>query len=112
MSTKKGDFLSNRNQASLKIMPSTKIYLNVPYAEKDAAKALGARWDAANKKWYAPGNLDIANFAKWHDQSAAPTKSTDKPQTSSLPKNSTSGVFTQPTIKDFIAYNGDEPPWD
>jgi len=29
-----------------------KIYLNVPYKEKDEAKANGARWDANAKKWY------------------------------------------------------------
>jgi hypothetical protein len=31
---------------------SKKIYLNVPYAEKDKAKADGARWDPGAKKWY------------------------------------------------------------
>ena len=50
-------------------MTSSKIYLNVPYAEKDAAKALGAKWDAAKKKWYAPGAIDIAQFAKWTPES-------------------------------------------
>jgi len=29
-----------------------RIYLNVPYKEKDNAKASGARWDANIKKWY------------------------------------------------------------
>ena len=28
-----------------------KIYLNVPYSEKDQAKELGARWDPDIKKW-------------------------------------------------------------
>ncbi len=31
---------------------STKTYLEVPYAEREAAKKLGARWDPAAKKWY------------------------------------------------------------
>lgn len=30
-------------------------YLNVPYAEKDRAKAAGAKWDPDKKKWYHPG---------------------------------------------------------
>jgi hypothetical protein len=96
-------------------MSSSKTYLNVPYAEKDAAKALGAKWDATNKKWYAPGTLNISDFAKWHDQSAAITTSarlTGKPESLDKPKTTLSGVFTQPTIKDFVAYAGDEPPWD
>ena len=41
-----------------------KFNLKVPFAEKDAAKALGARWDAANKLWYVEGK-DMAPFAKW-----------------------------------------------
>ena len=31
---------------------SGKIYLNVSYAQKDDAKAKGARWDAGKKQWY------------------------------------------------------------
>ena len=31
---------------------SNKIYLNVAYAQKDDAKAKGARWDADKKQWY------------------------------------------------------------
>ncbi len=31
-----------------------KIYLNVPYKEKDEAKKLGARWDPDSKLWYIP----------------------------------------------------------
>ena len=33
---------------------SGRIYLDVPFAHKDAAKAAGARWDQAAKSWYAP----------------------------------------------------------
>jgi hypothetical protein len=29
-----------------------RIYLNVPYEEKDRVKSLGARWDPAKKKWW------------------------------------------------------------
>ena len=32
-----------------------KTYLNVPYAEKEIAKAHGARWDAVTKKWFVWG---------------------------------------------------------
>ena len=31
-----------------------RVYLNVPYDEKDDAKKLGAWWDADKKLWYAP----------------------------------------------------------
>ena len=39
--------------------------LNVPFAEKDEAKRLGASWDAARKKWYVPQGVDPAPFSRW-----------------------------------------------
>ncbi len=39
------------------------LFLNVPYAEKNEAKALGAKWNAKVKKWYAESNY--IKFAKW-----------------------------------------------
>lgn len=39
------------------------ILLNVPYAEKDEAKSLGAKWDPNLKKWYAV--RDYPKFRKW-----------------------------------------------
>ena len=40
-------------------------YLNVPFSEKDAAKALGARWDAVQRKWFVPDGLALENFNAW-----------------------------------------------
>jgi len=39
--------------------------LDVPYAEKDAAKALGARWDPTRRCWYVPDGLDATPFLRW-----------------------------------------------
>lgn len=39
--------------------------LKVPYAEKDEAKALGARWNPTRKSWYVPDGVAIEPFAKW-----------------------------------------------
>ncbi len=41
------------------------FFLTVPFGEKDEAKALGARWDAAKKKWYVPPGKDRAAFERW-----------------------------------------------
>ncbi len=41
------------------------IFLRVPYSEKDAAKALGARWDALARSWYCPDGADLALFKRW-----------------------------------------------
>lgn len=42
-----------------------RIDLNVPFAEKDEAKRLGARWDGERKVWYVPEGIDAAAFSKW-----------------------------------------------
>ena len=41
------------------------ILLEVPFAEKDVAKQLGARWNPILRKWYIPEGLDPAPFATW-----------------------------------------------
>lgn len=98
-------------------MPTPKTYLNVPYAQKDAAKALGARWDAANKKWFVPAGKDIASFAQWQTDEQLASSSSET-ITKRLPANnaaqtvSAAGVFTYPTIAEFVPYSGDFPPWD
>jgi hypothetical protein len=40
------------------------VYLDVPYAEKDEAKALGARWDPAAKRWFDP-RPPTAGLQRW-----------------------------------------------
>lgn len=40
-------------------------FLNVPYAEKDEARALGARWNPGRKKWYVPTGVPLEPFEKW-----------------------------------------------
>jgi hypothetical protein len=46
---------------------SPRKYLNVPYAEKDAAKRLGAMWDAEQKKWFVRGDVP-EGLAKYANQ--------------------------------------------
>ena len=42
-----------------------RIDLNCPYAEKDVAKGLGARWDAARKVWFIVDVEDLTPFMRW-----------------------------------------------
>ncbi|ECH4586182.1 DUF1738 domain-containing protein [Salmonella enterica] len=44
-----------------------RTYLAVPFAEKNEAKALGAKWDKDAKSWYAPEGVDVATsgLARW-----------------------------------------------
>ncbi|MDL2355245.1 MAG: DUF5710 domain-containing protein [Pseudomonadota bacterium] len=41
------------------------MILKVPYAEKDEAKALGARWNAQRKAWYVPDGTAASPFERW-----------------------------------------------
>jgi hypothetical protein len=39
--------------------------LNVPFADKDRAKALGATWQPDQKRWVVPKGRDLALFQSW-----------------------------------------------
>ncbi|NHQ88563.1 hypothetical protein HA050_20910 [Iodobacter sp. HSC-16F04] len=77
-----------------------RVNLKVPFAEKDSAKALGARWDAAKKVWYIVDKADLSPFLQWIDDKAAPAavSAPVKPATRPLP------------IQEGVDYG--EPPWD
>jgi Domain of unknown function (DUF5710) len=51
-----------------------RIYLNVPYSQKDTAKSLGARWDQGTRRWFVPSKIPIDQFNQW-----LPVKRPSKP---------------------------------
>lgn len=57
-------FNQPESQALTAVLPE-KIFIDVPFKQKDEAKALGAQWDRQEQSWYVPANVDIAPFAKW-----------------------------------------------
>lgn len=44
---------------------ATDTPLNVPFTDKDRAKALGAHWQPEHKHWFVPAGRDLAPFAAW-----------------------------------------------
>lgn len=50
-----------------------RINLKTPFAEKEEAKALGARWDPKKKCWYIQNVADLSPFARWITDSPAST---------------------------------------
>ncbi|MBS7780617.1 hypothetical protein KHY18_21730 [Acidovorax sp. CCYZU-2555] len=46
-------------------MKQAQLLLNVPFAAKDQAKGLGARWDPQQRSWYVPLGVDIQPFQAW-----------------------------------------------
>lgn len=39
--------------------------LIVPFAEKDEARRLGARWDSARRVWYVENMENLVPFLRW-----------------------------------------------
>jgi len=57
------------NQAQTPKAPeNSRQFLAVPYGERNAAKAAGAKWDATAKSWYAPAGVDAAPLQRWLPQ--------------------------------------------
>lgn len=42
-----------------------RLALEVPFAQKDLARAAGAKWDKESKSWYAPEGADIEALGRW-----------------------------------------------
>ncbi len=55
-----------------------RLYIKVPYDEKDAAKALGAKYDPAKKQWYVPQGVDTAVFSQWLQGRGSKSKAPQK----------------------------------
>lgn len=94
-----------------------RINLVTPFAEKDAAKALGARWDATKKLWYIVDIADLTPFLRWIpnleaatvdavDSGARPTQPIEP-----NPIRRSAGVITTSTVE--VAHCGcNVHPWD
>ncbi|WP_045223659.1 DUF5710 domain-containing protein [Methyloterricola oryzae] len=92
--------------------PGAKHYLEVPYAQKDQAKALGARWDPARKKWYVPGGIDLAAFSAWMPAGAGTPDVDHSPAAKPAPGGVVTIAHTAPADPHFVPYDGEAPPWE
>lgn len=52
-------------------------FLTVPFKDKDAAKSLGARWDATQRQWFVPEGRELAPFAVWLPGGSVPASNSD-----------------------------------
>lgn len=57
---------------SMTKIAAERVTLNVPFAEKDHAKAAGARWDKVEKVWYAPKGADLEKLGRWQGAASGP----------------------------------------
>lgn len=56
-------------------MSESRVFIAVPFAEKDAAKSAGAKWDRTAKSWYVPEGVDSEAFSKWSGPEKMPLPS-------------------------------------
>ena len=81
-----------------------RINFKVPFAEKDTANALGARWDAAKKIWYVKDVADLTPFMRWIPDLVAATKGSTVAATvqsakaGKVPAEQTERVMTGPAV--------------
>lgn len=63
------DYIDDEVKNWLKIIkgcyPQPRLYLNVTYAEKEAAKKCGAKWCREKNKWYAQNINDMISCSGW-----------------------------------------------
>src|SRR6266511_3653055 len=63
--------MPNAEKASTEKRPETQHsipwhrVLEVPFAEKDLAKAAGARWNRDAEFWFAPADAELDKLEKW-----------------------------------------------
>jgi phage/plasmid primase-like uncharacterized protein len=57
---------------------SEKVFLNVPYENRQEAKSLGAKWDSERKSWYAPVGTNLNPLSKWVETKMDNSKMSDK----------------------------------
>lgn len=104
----------------------TRTYLNVPFADKDKVKKLGAWWDNDKKSWFFNSDKDSSLFSQWisgeqpNQPSKTNTKNKDNPKKISIPQqknnsqnlnNSSNNDSEFMNEMDDILSLGDEPPF-
>ena len=72
---------------TVKIVSDEKRYVQIPYADKNEAKSLGARWDKEQKSWYIPAGTNAALFARW--MQAKPEVVAEEAAPDSMPQDAT-----------------------
>lgn len=58
-------FLPEQDKESVRVVSDERVYVQIPYADREQAKMLGAKWDKDQKSWYIPEGVNTALFARW-----------------------------------------------
>ena len=60
-----GNIELNQLMLSMENERMKRMFLAVPFGEKDEAKLLGAKWDSKEKQWYNPDPVNNIQLNKW-----------------------------------------------
>jgi len=100
------------NQALTDVLPE-KTFINVPFKEKDEAKALGAQWDRQAQSWVVPAGLDPVPFAKWAKSTAIASVAVDEPKADQVtPKPSPDRQYLAVPYGEHVAAKAAGALWD
>jgi hypothetical protein len=86
-------------------------YIRVPFAEKDQAKALGARWDAEVKCWFVPQGVDPAELREWWAYLDCPYEEKDEARGRGAKWDKALKKWFVPSGKDFDDFEEWWPEW-
>lgn len=71
-----------------------RVYVQIPFKEKEQARELGAKWDRQEKSWYIPDGVDKEPFAHWInpapkvEAAESEQERSEIPKTAQIPKSS------------------------
>ena len=85
--------------------------IKVPFAEKDDAKLLGARWDAEIKNWYIPQGVDPKKLEKWWRFLDCPFEKKDEAREKGARWDKVAKKWFVPEDKDFTDFVEWWPDW-
>lgn len=89
-----------------------RVNLKVPFAEKDEAKRLGAKWDAALKVWYIENAPDQSPFDKWLPASNVTSGGVTASKNAAATAPRTTGITTAGSKYVELPRVCDCPPWE
>ncbi|MCH8724039.1 DUF1738 domain-containing protein, partial [Neisseria gonorrhoeae] len=67
-------FLPEQDKESVRVVSDERVYVQIPYADREQAKMLGAKWDKEEKSWYIPPGVNQEPFRKWLDSATNQAK--------------------------------------
>lgn len=91
-------------------LSDSRTNIDVPFAEKEDAKAAGARWDRQEKTWYVPPNVALNAFSRWREGAQLQPKEIE--ETSASISNRGQKTYLAVPYRDRVAAKSAGAKWD